>query len=253
MGEEYIKLFNAPGECCEGGRIAKKLFYEEGNLTVSDKELFTSNIEKVILEYMFTEDRLNIKTYSSDEIECEEIAVIRVVLQEDKKYKRVCEIIQRAIPYSIIIICEYETKIMFNVANKRINKNDEGRNTIDEMLFTEWINIDVKSENDKKLLQGLNIKGWSYIDLYKFYNSFVDKVKLFNASKYTGNIDELSQLDVGEVKKITDKIEKSGLEIASLRNSLKKEVQFNRKMELNIKIKKIEEQYNNLVLELKGE
>ena len=251
--DEYIKLFNAPMECYEGGRIPKKLFYEEANLTSSDREIFTTDINKIILEYMFSEDRINIKPYKDEEVECEEIAIIRVILESDKKYKRICDIIQKSIPYSVILICEFNNKVIFNVANKKVNKVDNDKNTIDEMLFTEWIGLDSEVETDKKFFEGLNVREWSYIDLYKFYNSFVNNVKLYNAAKYSKNIDELKQLNVEVVKEITDKVEKLSLEITSLRNNLKKETQFNKKIEINIKIKKNQEEQNKLILSLKGE
>lgn len=251
--KDYIKLFNAPDECYEGGRITKKLFYEEGNLNSEDKQLFTTDIKKITLEYMFSKDRINIKPYKDEEIECEEIAVIKVILENDKKYKKICEIIQKAIPYSIIIICEFENKVMFNVANKKINKIDINKNIIDEMIFTKWINLDSEEEADKNFFKELNIKNWSYIDLYRFYNSFVNNVKLYNATKYSNNIDRLKELDVDVVKKITDKIQELGLEIIRLRNNLKKESQFNKRIDINIKIKKIQEEQNKLILSLKGE
>ncbi|WP_195954738.1 DUF4391 domain-containing protein [Clostridium tertium] len=251
--DEYIKLFNAPIECCEGKKIPKKLFYEEGNLTAADKEIFTTNIKKIVLEYMFSEERINIKPYRDEEVECEEIAVIRVILESDKKYKRICDIIQKAIPYSIILICEFDSNVIFNVANKKINKVDDDKNVIDEMLFTEWIKLDSNIEADNKFFKELNIKGWYYIDLYKFYNSCVDKIKIYNASKYSDNIETLNSLDVNLVKETTDKIEMLTLEIDNLRKNLKKEVQFNKKIEINIKIKKIEQEKKKLILSLKGE
>ena len=251
--DEYIKLFNAPIDCCEGRKIPKKLFYEEGNLTSTDKDIFTKDIKKIVLEYMFSEDRINIKPYRDEEVECEEIAVIRVILENDKKYKRRCEIIQKSIPYSIILICELEDKILFNVANKKVNKVDCDKNTIDEMLFTEWINLDSQIDADRRFFEKLNVSSWSYINLHKFYNSFVDNINIHNATKYSNDIETLNSLDVNVVKDITDRIEKLSLEIANLRNNLKKEVQFNKKIEINIKIKKIEEQQKKLILSLKGE
>ena len=121
------------------------------------------------------------------------------------------------------------------------------------MLYTEWINLDYQVETDNKFFDELDIRKWSYIDLYKFYNSFVNNIKLYNATKYYNDIDGLKNLDVEVVKEITDKIEKLGLEIVSLRNNLKKESQFNKKIEINIKIKKIQEEQNKLILSLKGE
>ena len=253
MAIDYMVKFNTPNECIEGSRIPKKLFYEEYNMSSSDKDLFTHAIDKIILEYMFSEDRINIVAYKDDEIEYEEIAVIRVFLSDDKKYKRICEIIQRAIPYSIIVICEYKESILFNVACKRINKNDEEKNTVEEMIFTEWISLDRQKKNEKVFLDALNVREWSYINLYKFYNSFVDKVKIFNASKYSNNIEDLNEINVDELKKITDKIESLNLEISSLKDKLKNENQFNKKMDLNIKIKKTEMKKNELIKKLNNE
>ncbi|WP_370773000.1 DUF4391 domain-containing protein [Clostridium sp.] len=252
MGLDYMVNFNAPKECIEGSRIPKKLFYEEYDMSSSDKELFTKAIDKIVLEYMFSEDRINIAAYKNDDIECDEVAVIRVFLHEDSKYKRICEIIQRAIPYSLIVICEYKEKVLFNVANKRINKNDESKNTVEEMVFTDWISVEKQKKNDKVFLEGLNVREWSYSNLYKFYNSFLDKVKLFNASKYSSNLEIFNNIDVDTVKKLTDKIERLELDISSLKDKLKKESQFNKKMDLNIKIKKLEIKKNEFIKELNG-
>lgn len=252
MELDYMVNFNVPKECIEGSRIPKKLFYEEYDMSSSDKELFTKAIGKIVLEYMFSEDRINIAAYKNDDIECEEVAVIRVFLHEDSKYKRICEIIQRAIPYSLIVICEYKEKVLFNVASKRINKNDESKNTVEEMVFTDWISVEKQKKNDKVFLEGLNVREWSYSNLYKFYNSFLDKVKLFNASKYSSNLEIFNNIDVDMVKKLTDKIERLELEISSLKDKLKKESQFNKKMDLNIKIKKLEIKKNEFIKELNG-
>ena len=252
MELDYMVNFNVPKECIEGSRIPKKLFYEEYDMSSSDKELFTKAIDKIVLEYMFSEDRINIAAYKNDDIECEEVAVIRVFLHEDSKYKRICEIIQRAIPYSLIVICEYKEKVLFNVASKRINKNDESKNTVEEMVFTDWISVEKQKKNDKVFLEGLNVREWSYSNLYKFYNSFLDKVKLFNASKYSSNLEIFNNIDVDMVKKLTDKIERLELEISSLKDKLKKESQFNKKMDLNIKIKKLEIKKNEFIKELNG-
>lgn len=252
MELDYMVNFNVPKECIEGSRIPKKLFYEEYDMSSSDKELFTKAIGKIVLEYMFSEDRINIVAYKNDDIECEEVAVIRVFLHEDSKYKRICEIIQRAIPYSLIVICEYKEKVLFNVASKRINKNDESKNTVEEMVFTDWISVEKQKKNDKVFLEGLNVREWSYSNLYKFYNSFLDKVKLFNASKYSSNLEIFNNIDVDMVKKLTDKIERLELEISSLKDKLKKESQFNKKMDLNIKIKKLEIKKNEFIKELNG-
>ena len=252
MGIDYMVNFNAPKECIEGSRIPKKLFYEEYDMSSSDKELFTKAIDKIILEYLFSQENTNIVVYKNDYIECEGVAIIRVFLNENSKYKRICEIIQKAIPYSLIVICEHNGSILFNGASKRINKNDAEKNTVDEMIFTDWIILEKKNEKEKVFLESLDVREWSYINLYKFYNSFLDKVKLFNASKYSSNLDALNNIDVDEIKQLTDKIENLEVEILSLKDKLKKESQFNKKMDLSIEIKKLEIKKNEFIKEING-
>lgn len=49
-----------------------------------------------------------------------------------------------------------------------------------------------------------------------------------------------------QARDLTAKIEKIEAELALLRGKLKKETQFNRKMELNIEVKKLEKQKKEL-------
>ena len=62
----------------------------------------------------------------------------------------------------------------------------------------------------------------------------------------------MNSIDVDEVKKLTDKIEDLSLEISSLKDRLRKESQFNKKMDLNIRIKKLEIKKNEFIKELNG-
>jgi len=74
---------------------------------------------------------------------------------------------------------------------------------------------------------------------------------LFNASVYEENYQSLKNKDAGKVKELTEKINNIEAEIIDLRNKLKKENHFNKKIQININIKKLEEQRNNIIKELK--
>ncbi|EPY2303400.1 DUF4391 domain-containing protein [Clostridium sp.] len=247
----YEKM-NIPQRCEVGNTIFKKLFYENSNMGTKDKDIFTNHIDKILWKYSFKEENLNIKVYKTEELDYEEIALIEVLLKEDKKYKKIAEIIQNNIPYPLIIIFVKEDKILFNGAYKRINKVDISKNTAEDYIYSPWINLSNLKNNEEKFLQSLNIKEFSFANIYKFYCSFVDKINIFNASIITGDFDNLKNKDIEQVNILNKEIENLNLKIEKLRVDLKREQHFNKRLDINIKIKKIESKRNNLIQKLKA-
>jgi len=130
MAHKLYEKMNIPASCEVDNTIFKKLFYENANMNSSDKEIFTNHIDKIVWKYSFKEENLNIKGYKTDELDYEEIAVIEVSLNNDKKHKRITEIIQNTIPYPLILVFVIEDRILLNTASKRVNKVDVSKNTI---------------------------------------------------------------------------------------------------------------------------
>ncbi|MBU3192626.1 DUF4391 domain-containing protein [Clostridium algidicarnis] len=252
MTHKLYEKMNIPIGCEVGNTIFKKLFYENGNMSSSDKELFTNHIDKIVWKYSFKEENLNIKAYKTDELDYEEIAVIEVSLNNDKKYNRIAEIIQNTIPYPLILIFVMGDKILLNTASKRINKVDVSKNTVEDYIYSSWINLSSLNDNEEKFLQSLNIRDFSFINIYKFYCSFADKVKIFNASAITGNFDNLKSKDIEEVETLNAEIESLNNEIEKLKIELKKEQHFNKRLDINVKIKNIESKKDNLIEKLKA-
>lgn len=252
MVSKLYEKMNIPSSCEVNNTIFKKLFYENAAMSSSDKEIFTNHINKIVWKYSFKEENLNIKGYKTDELEYEEIAVIEVSLSNDKKYKRIAEIIQNAIPYPLILVFVIEDRILLNTASKRINKVDISKNTVEDYIYSSWINFANLNDNEEKFLQSLNIRDFSFINIYKFYCSFVEKVKMFNASAVTGDFESLKNKDIEEVNTLNIQIESLNIEIEKLRGDLKKEQHFNKRVDINIKIKKIESKRDNLVQKLKA-
>lgn len=252
MVEILYEKMNIPSTCRVFNTIFKKLFYENSIMNSTDKEIFTNHIDKVVWKYSFKEETLNIKGYKTDEIDYEEIALVEVLLNEDKKYKRIAEIIQNTIPYPLIIVFVKGDKILLNAASKRINKVDISKNTVDEYIYSSWIDTLNLTENEQKFLKSLNIKDFSFANTYKFYLSFVERLEVFNASQFAGDFDNLKNKDIEEVNNLNNKIETLNSEVEKLRVEIKKEQHFNKRLDINIKIKKVETEKNNLIEKLKA-
>ncbi|QCH27760.1 DUF4391 domain-containing protein [Clostridium tyrobutyricum] len=252
MISKLYKKMNIPATCEVGNTIFKKLFYENSNMSTSDKNIFTNDIEKIVWKYSFKEENLHIKPYETENLDYEEIAVIEVLLSYDKKYRRIAEIIQKTIPYPLILVFVRDDNILLNVASKRVNKVDVNKNTVEDYIYSSWINLSGLKENEEKFLESIDIRNFSFVNMYKFYHSFVEKIEIFNASVITGDFDNLKSKDIEQVNALNNEVESLNNDIERLKLELKREGQFNRRVDINIKIKKIEAKRNELIEKLKA-
>ena len=82
--------------------VAKKQFYESGELSSSDKKIF-DQVEKMYWRYALKTENSFIQPFADEERDYPEIEVMEVVLREEKQLKRLAEIIFRSIPYPMLL------------------------------------------------------------------------------------------------------------------------------------------------------
>lgn len=235
---DTYKFLNIPDKCFVGNTIYKKLFYENADLSTSDKGLFKDIINKIVWLYCLKPETINIVAYKDEGRDYPEIEVIEVLVYKEYKLKRIAEVIMKTIPYPMLLVFKLEDKRQFYVAHQRANQSDSSKNTIEEFIATDWLG------SDSELLAKLDIKKMRFTNFYTLYSDIVDAVSIYNLSvimPIEGNISGV------EARKLSAQIESIEQEIVSLRSKLKKETQFNRKMELNIEIKRLEQNKNKLL------
>lgn len=230
--------FNISRSCEVGNTIFKRLFYENTDLPQADKKLFTDTINKITWLYCLKPETINIRPYKDDIRDYPEIEIIEVEISNDIKLRRITEIIMRTIPYPMLLIFKLEDKIQFYVAHQRIHQNDSSKNTIEEFIATDWLN------NDSSLFEKLDVKQMRFTNFYALYSDIVDAISIYNVSRI---IPSLPILTGEEARQLLTSIETIEQEITSLKVKLKKETQFNRKMEINIAIKKLEKEEANII------
>lgn len=251
MNELFQKL-DIPKECEVNSTIFKKLFCENAAMNKNDRAVFSEQIDKVIWLYSFKNENINIKPYADEEREYGEVAVIEVILNSDLKYKKICEIIQRTIPYPIVIVMKYKNCFLLNAAHKRINKADVTKNTVEEFIYTEWIDLKEIGYRDEVFLDKLNIKKLSYTNFYEFYSDIISTIVIYNASKYTEDCEALYSKDAFSIKAINEEIDKLELEIEDIKRKINNEIYINKKVQMNVNIKKLKDKLEKLKEKLKA-
>lgn len=237
--EEY-RFFNIPESCNVGNIIYKKLFYENGDLAVSDKELFTDVINKITWLYCMKRDTINIKPYKDEARDYSEIEFLEVTVTEDKKIRRIAEIIMRTITYPMVLVFKLNDSIKIVTAHVRINQNDSSQNTIDEFISTGWL------KEDDAFFNRLDMMKMNFTNCYILYCDIVDTISIYNAECILG---KPSSMSGDKAREFLSKINNIGAQIETLKSSIKNETQFNRKVELNIKIKQLEKARDKFIKE----
>lgn len=238
--EEFLDI---PASCEVGNVIFKKLFYDHMELKKADRDIFTKYVDKIKWCYSLKENNINIKKFKDEKLEYDEIEFINVYLKAPNKLKRLADIIMRTIPYPMVLIFEYGSEIRIFTGHQRTSLADSSKNTIDEYIFTDWINLDNLDEPDQKLFEDLKLKNLSFTNFYTFYNDIIEKIIQYNVSKLSGGS---SELPIDEMKAIYDEVNRIDFEIDFIKGQMKKETQFNHNVELNIEIRRLKDKREEL-------
>jgi len=236
--EDFLNIIKFP----EKGRVDKKIFkksiYGKAPLTRKQVEIVKNEINDIRWHYVLKPETTNILVFKNDDFDYEEIQVIGASLKTDEKKDIVAGIIQKCIPYPVVLILEYEGQIALSVAMKRINKADISKSVIDEEFITDWIS-NGRSNKAKAFINSLQLENLSFTNLFEFYGDFADRVKLFCACEHKDNYIYENKSKTAKAYKLFRKIKELEEEETALRRQIKKETDFAKKVDLNVRIKKI--------------
>ncbi|PZQ92384.1 MAG: DUF4391 domain-containing protein [Acinetobacter johnsonii] len=254
--EVFLNSLRIPASCIVGKPIFKKLFSDATDgqksiLDATDKLCLKDDIEKIRWLYTLKPNTINIPAYINDEREYSEIAVLHFELSNPSKIKRITQFVNRAIPYPLVLLFTHndaaDLNLAMSVSGKRINQADKTKWVIEESFITPWIKLNAPSPAEQDFIQSLSVSSFSFKSFYDFYNSLIERIVALSCVEYSGvfNIDGSQDTSTSRLK-ILRMLEKLGLKKAELANKLKKEKQMGKQVELNIQVKKINDEINLL-------
>ncbi|WNL33794.1 DUF4391 domain-containing protein [Arcobacter cryaerophilus gv. pseudocryaerophilus] len=236
--EDFFESLCFPASTYVGRKLDKKEFLDNFSLNINERKLLSQAIDRITLENILNKDTINITPYLDVEKDYSEIAVIKVKISNKEKLKSINNIIQQ-IPYSLIVFYIFENELNLCLSPKRINKANSSKLLVEEVHFSKWIDFSNLTDIDKTFLQSLNINNHPFTNFLAFYESFIDKLVSFNASKYIGILSSSK-----DTKEILEEIQNLEANIIEIKNKIKKETNFNNKVNMNIELKKLNDKLN---------
>ena len=235
-----------------GRKLYKKMFYDKGDLSKEDKKIFIDYIDRIEMSYVLNSSTINIAPFVNDEYYYEAIVYLKVKLKQQDKVDKISKIINNNIPNPLVIIYEFDKQYSISTAIKRLSKTEKNKTVVEESNTTNWLDISSLSENDKKFIESISLGKIPYTNLFDFYKTINNKIYMFNMSDKIGEYEDISdKKTLEENKQISEKIERLEVELKKTLSKLKRESQFNKKMELNVKAVEINKEIENLKGKLK--
>jgi len=228
----FYDALHIPQPCLVDKAVAKKLFSDNGDLSKADKALLSEAVEKITWKYCLKNEFIPIQPYSDEVRDYPEVEVLEVSLTAEKGLRRLAEIVMRAIPYPMLLIFRLREQVQIWMAHQRLNLADREKVTLEEFVSTPW------QTEDAPFWTALDIRELRFTNFFDFYTDWVDKLSIQNAQDKVQAYDNLTGEEARQLLAQRAQVEK---EIATLRTELKKETQFSRKVELNMRIKNLEQ------------
>jgi hypothetical protein len=235
-----INALTIPQDALVDQRVPKKLLLEQGAPTAVDKRQIQDGIEEMTWVAALKPINIGVTAFRDTVREYLEIAVLTVALRSGAKAPRLIELIHRAIPYPLILATEHRNVITLSLAHKRWSQGEAGKVVIEEIRQVS-LNPDAPSTEEALFIASVALSRLPARDLFAFYEGLIELLAALEAARITGVfVPPESSERASALREGLDIHTRLQRDLAILRAKADKEKQLNRRVELNMEIKRLE-------------
>jgi len=248
--DDVVSALALPADCRVDKRVAKKLLIDQGLPTQTDKKRVQRGIEGIYWVAALKPNRIGVPPWLDDIRAYREIVILTATLRLKAKPPRLIEMLHRVVPHPVLLVVDQGGQLFVSAAHKRHSQAERGKTVLDGTPATVGIQKDPE-DSDKDFIQSLAVSSLPAGSLYATVQGLIDRIEALRAARITG----LFLLPGGEVRsgargELLAEWETLQSDLAALRKKAKSEKQMNRRVELNLEIKKLETQATELKRQL---
>ena len=249
---DYLnQILQLPEKCIVNKNLSKVFFKRNFDLTPVDRKLLedSSVFSSMTIVASIKTSNSNIPSFCDDQMNYVELLVIAIktnTIDFEKNYKRISDLVQKYIPYPILITVYCDTMLSFSLCEKRINRNEPQKRTIERNYYSDPILIDYPEIIHKNFLESLSFSKLHKGNMKQLFESYLsciiaiqrsELVEEFQIRNYERSIKDVQNLE---------KIKTLQLEIVTLQNQIKNETQLSNLIRLNDQVKQMKQQIQQL-------
>jgi hypothetical protein len=242
---DVIAALALPPESRVDQRVPKKLLVDNGAPTAADKRQINDGIEELFWVAALKPGSIGVPQYRDATREILEIAILSLVLRAGAKVARLVELVHRAIPYPVFLIAAQADCVSLSLASKRWAENEAGKTVLESTgSANPVVSVQLRSAADgleNSFLTGLALSAQPRSHLFALYCAWIARFEAFQAAQITGRLAVPTDPAVQEARRraLVEHARLQG-EIAALRAQAEKEKQINRRVEMNLNLKRLE-------------
>jgi hypothetical protein len=217
-----MPLFEYPRNAAFGRVLPKNKIYAHARPAGATKELFIRQVEQIVWQYKLAPETINISGTPS----VPEIQVFSIALRDGELKTEVLRCIDQAISFPIVFELAYDGKIKPVAAFKRPSDADAARRVASEYFDGGW----APANAPRRPLPMV-------FDLETLYDQLLTPLMPYPARPAEGLPARVERMERIRIKQ---------REMERCRSRLRKEKQFNRKVEINAELRELKQEIDNL-------
>ncbi|MDP3927585.1 MAG: DUF4391 domain-containing protein [Bacteroidota bacterium] len=241
MLNQIIHILQLPERCLVNKRITKAFFKRNFDMTSSEKNLLDDYNTITAIDWIasISMANANVPEYKDCETTFEEIQVIAVTTSPQSlkiNASKIIDLIQKYIPYHMLLIVHDGINSNWNVTYKHINQNDNNKRTLGKKFTADWNTTNSNNKLHEAFCEALSFSRVPSTNLRILYEGYVQCFIGLITAPIIGSFEirpaERTKEDVERLERITS-LEK---EINTLTNVAQKETQLNKRIEINTQV-----------------
>lgn len=205
-------------------KIPKQKFYENLEISPALKKIFIEQVDKIIWSNKIASSTTNLA--GGDLVK--EIEVFEVSLKSPSLDDELLRHIDRAVPYHIIFILEYQGRYKACISYKEATLSGNRAFKVNSYYYTDWLD----KQNLPLKLEGLNLDA--------AYENFVRQIAGETLQKMVSDESLKESVARLEQKELLQR------QILALESKIRKEKQLNKQMQINNELKKLKRNLEEL-------
>ncbi len=233
-------------------RVPKKMLVEQGAPTTADKRAIQDGVDEIYWLAVLKPNTIAIPAFSDEVHDYSEIAVIAATFRPDARATRLTELIHRAIPYPVLLITTGSGGVAVSVAPKRAAQNEGNKIVVERVIVAGDIDMGALPAAEQAFLDSLALERQPARDLSTVYHGWIARVEALSAARLSGRYEVKDDSGLIDRRRMAlEEHARLAREAAQLRTQASKAKQISQRVDLNQKIKALEnamDQNKNLML-----
>ncbi|MBA1446586.1 MAG: DUF4391 domain-containing protein [Chromatiales bacterium] len=210
-------FFHYPKQAAFGRVVPKNKIYQHAKPSSAVKQRFVSQIDKIVWLYKLASETINLTSCRA----VPEIEIFEVQLKTPELTEEVLRSIDQAIPFPIIFELRYQEQVRLTAAYKRPSEADGAKWVVDGYLSSPWLPVDTERAP-------LPVS----LDLERLYDQLLRALLPMQGRAGEALKDQINRYA---------EIQRKEKECNKLESRLRREKQFNRKVEINAQLRSVQQ------------